>query len=359
MPDFDRIEVEKLVFDEQNPRLPSRLKGASQEEILRYLATKTNIGNLVASISTNGFFSGEAIVVMPERDKYVVLEGNRRLTAVKLLDDADLTRSISGALAQLVESATSKPLFLPCYVVERRQDALQYLGFRHISGVQRWTPLAKARYLQMLYEEAEGDPESRYTRVAEEIGSRRTAVRRSLDALAAYERIEEEQFFDIDSVNEDNFQFGTFYTAIADHNIANYVGARNDDDPTHLVEHPEYLKEPELRSLTEWMFQKDSEGKTRLGESRNISQLSAVVASTIALKRFRDEGATLEVAYLATPDVASEFIKSIQQAQKFVQQARQLVDSVDHDDKDVLSCVQKLEEEIRDIKTSIGLSTNA
>ena len=112
------------------------------------------------SIGENGFFPGEAIVVTPANGKYTVLEGNRRLAALKLLQDPDLAgnrRSITRAS----EDSKNKPTDIPAYIVNSRDDALQYLGFRHISGVQRWDPLAKARYLKLLFKQASGEPEKR------------------------------------------------------------------------------------------------------------------------------------------------------------------------------------------------------
>ena len=114
-----------------------------------------------------------------------------------------------------------------------RKDTLQYLGFRHISGVQRWDPLAKARYLRMLYQETEGEPDARYAEVASEIGSRRDTVQKNLDALAAYEKIEEKKFFGIQDLNEERFRFGVFYTALSNPKIATFTGAKDEDWATN------------------------------------------------------------------------------------------------------------------------------
>ena len=148
---FETLSIDVLEFDIENPRLPSNLKGGSESDILEYLETKTRIENLISSIGENGFFSGEAIVVTPHGpDKYTVIEGNRRLAALRLLQDP--TKASNPRIERAARETANKPTEIPVYVVQSRDDTLQYLGFRHISGVQRWDPLAKARYLESLFE---------------------------------------------------------------------------------------------------------------------------------------------------------------------------------------------------------------
>ena len=345
MPDFKEIDVSELELDRENPRLPSGLKGADEDEILKYLIRKTNIAELVTSIGENDFFPGEAIVVTSDGapdGKYTVLEGNRRLTALKLLAEPSIAKGVSAGVAEVATNAKNRPTKVPAYEVDSRGDALQYLGFRHVSGVQRWDPLAKARYLKMLYQHSEGSPDSRYLQVASEIGSRRDTVRKNLDALAAYEVVESHDFFDIQSLDEDKFQFGTFYTALGITGIAAFTGARDDSDqPTHPIENPQSLKVDAIKEIVEWMFVKNEDGKTRLGESRNIPKLAAVVSVPRALERFRD-GATLDDAHLDTPDIQNEFIREIRTALHHIKSANSKLNSVDGKDLDVQQVISEI-----------------
>ena len=398
MPNFQPtrlMELSRLELDTRNPRLPSRLRGGGEDEIIKYLALKTNLVDLVTSIGENGFFPGEAIVVTPsetverqgapkssdpdERNieepgsensddrnegstadqggdngarKYLVLEGNRRFTALKLLQDPELAQEIAPSLGRAVRNAKNRPDTLPVYEVKRRQEALQYLGFRHVAGVQRWDPLAKARYLHMLYREAEGEPESRYAQVASEIGSRRDTVRKNLDALAAYTVVEQKHFFQVPSLSEETFKFGTFYTALADPGIAEFTGARNAiSEPTHPIENPEHLDANAIGEIVQWMFAKDSDGVTKLGESRNLSMLGDVVAAPNALKRFR-EGATLHEAHLQTPDIQNDFIRELRTATTHVASANTKLSSVTGDDPEVKRV-------LLDLKAALDITTSA
>lgn len=336
---FKVLKIEDLEFDKENPRLPKTV-APKDSEIIKYLASKTGITDLMTSIGVNGFFPGEAIVVTPSKDdKYIVLEGNRRLAALRLLQDPGEAGNIR-SITRAAEEATHRPTEIPVHVVDSREDALQYLGFRHISGVQRWNPLAKARYLKLLFEQLSDEPEQRCIEVAREIGSKSNAVRRNLDALAAYEAIERRDFFSIEDLDEGSFQFGVFYTAIGDLEIASFVGVREDGEPTYPIVRPESLNEKSLKELTEWMFKKDNHGSTRLGESRNISKLSAVVANPNALEKLR-QGVSLDSAFEATVDNRKVFLGDITRATEYLKEANSNLHSVSSNDQDAVEIVRE------------------
>ena len=340
------ISIGDLEFDKLNPRLPLSLTGAQESRIIKYLAEETSIEDLMTSIGENGFFPGEAIVVTPveggDGSRYVVLEGNRRLAALRLLQDPSVAGNIP-RIRTAAEAARFRPSELPTYAVESRDAALQYLGFRHITGVQRWEPLAKARYLKMLFDrtdEGMGSPQERYSAVAREIGSRSNAVRRNLDALIAYEIIEQNGFFDIEELCEESFQFGVFYTAIGNTEIAAFIGVREDGQPTHPAVAPDSIKADLLKELTEWMFAKNERGESRLGESRNIQKLGDVIADDSALRAFR-QGFSLDNAFYRSVGARRVFIENMSVAADALQQANSILHSVGPSDDEVVSIVSE------------------
>ena len=338
MNNFEMIDINQLEFDKENPRLPDTA-ARKESDIIKYLATKTGIEDLMNSIGVNGFFSGEAIIVQAVNGKYTVLEGNRRLAALRLLQDPGSAGNIR-SIIRASEEAKHKPTEIPAYIVNSRDKALQYLGFRHISGVQRWDPLAKARYLKLLFDQISGNPENRYVEIAREIGSKSNAIRRNLDALAAYEVIKNRDFFSIEGLDEETFQFGVFYTAIGNLEIASFVGVREDGEPTHPIIKPQSLKERSLAELTKWMFKKDSHGSTLLGESRNIPRLGKVLAHSNALEKLR-QGVSLDSAFGATVDVRKEFLGDITIATEHLKQANSNLHSVSFDDQEAVKLVRE------------------
>lgn len=344
MSDFQTLGIDVLQFDKQNPRLPTSLENANDKKIIRYLARKTGIENLMASIGENDFFPGEAIVVVRlGAEKYTVIEGNRRLAALRLLQDPELAGNMP-RIRVASQQAKYKPTEAPAYIADSREDTLQYLGFRHISGVQRWDPLAKARYLKSLFdntENTEEDTDERYRSVAREIGSNILAVRRSLDALAAYQVIESKEFYGIEDMSEETFKFGTFYTATGNNvEIANFVGIRRDDAPTHPILNPSAIDSGNLEELTRYMFERDVDGNTRLGDSRNIRKLGAILSAPAALEGIRD-GKSLETAYRLTPKFGEEFVIRMNQAIEELKQANANIHAVERDDQSARAVVEE------------------
>ena len=59
--------------------------GASQQEIIQYLFDHDKAMDLVQSIATRGYFPTEPLLVIKERKQLVVVEGNRRCAALKVL----------------------------------------------------------------------------------------------------------------------------------------------------------------------------------------------------------------------------------------------------------------------------------
>src|SRR5216684_1634750 len=85
MPRTFPAELEQLFFDPQNPRLLGEF-GDDQPKMFRYLITDIGVDDLLQSIAASGLFDADPIIVR-ERPAggYYVIEGNRRLAALKLL----------------------------------------------------------------------------------------------------------------------------------------------------------------------------------------------------------------------------------------------------------------------------------
>ncbi len=353
---FEQLDISLLEFDKENPRLPTSVRNSDDATILNYLATKTRIENLMTSIGENGFFSGEAIVVTPHNSKYTVIEGNRRLAALRLLQDPSLAES--PRILRVAGDAVNKPTQVPVFVVQSRGDTLQYLGFRHISGVQRWDPLAKARYLESLYERVQGEPQLRYVSVAREIGSTSTAVQRNLDALAAYKIIEEKGFFDVADMEEETFQFGRFYTAVSNPDIANFIGIRDSGTPRHPITNVDAIDTGKLEELVKFMFERGPRGTTRLGDSRNIGKLGTVLSNPGSLQAFRS-GQSLEVAYRMTPRGRDDFERHMNQAIEELKQANANLYAVEQDDQQAKDLVSEALKIVRLASDRLGVASDA
>ena len=297
------LSIHEIYLDEDNPRLPTNLV-RRQGDMVLYIARNTSITELMTAIAENGYFPGEPIVVVPrEAGGHTVVEGNRRLTAVKLLNDPSL-HPRNRRVREISEDAKYRPDSIPCVLFDRREDVVNYLGYRHISGVKQWEPLAKARYIAQYFRtqtDQNAKPEARYREVARGIGSQGPYIKRQLDGLAVYLHIEEHNFYEIDRLNEDSISFSLLSTAIGYDSILDFSSSTRDP----FID-PEGLRPNAVRRLTKWMYEPNESGETILGDSRNIQRLAVIVSDEGALELLTSSG-NLKKAFAITRGVETEF----------------------------------------------------
>ena len=125
----------KLSFYLENPRLYSLVRAdgdePTQEEIQEALSGMEHVRQLVQSIRTNGGLIDPVIVL---DETFVVLEGNSRLAAYRML-----------AQSEGVKWAKIKVKILPRDIGE--SEVFSLLGEYHIIGKQDWAPFEQAGYL--------------------------------------------------------------------------------------------------------------------------------------------------------------------------------------------------------------------
>lgn len=262
-----------------------------------------------------------------------MIEGNRRLTAVKLLRNPELIPSRRRLAETAAEAQIRAPEKLPVIIHKTREEVLPYLGSRHIAGVRQWESIAKAKYIYQLFEKLTNSTapvEDRYRQIAKKIGSRKDFIQRNLDAYAVYKVIERNEFYNIPDLSEESINFSVLSTAIAYPRIGSFVGATKFDikegtfESNYPISFPENLKPEEIEELTRWSFEKLPDGTVRLGESRNLKLLAHIVVTPKALNAFR-AGAEIGHAYRLTIGVDEEFTSLLHQILNSLRQASGMV----------------------------------
>lgn len=328
------IPVDELVFDPENPRLPQTIRKNKDSKdyetlVVDWMLQFENVIELMGSIGEKGFFVAEPLLVVevPNTGKFEVVEGNRRLTATKLLNHPELATKRQNSLKEAVAEAKVITTELPVVVFQNRSEVLAYLGYKHITGVEAWDSLAKAKYLkQLLATITDGNLDSKCRTLAKLIGSRSGYVKLLLIGVDVFSEIEKADFFHIPGLNEENFEFGVFYTALNRTNIGKYVGIDFDSDtPISNV------NTDKLGDLTKWIFEPLPDGSTKLGESRNLQKLDRVLDDRFpkALVAFK-EGRTLEEASRLTdhPDIIFE--KGLNDSLIYLEQARNNIHMIEN-----------------------------
>lgn len=319
---FIEIPVNHLELDSQNPRLPHSIDRNNQVAVLNWMIEDATLFDLMTSIIENGYFKGEAILVMPDivnTGKFTVLEGNRRLAAIKLLQNPNLQTSSSFIIGQLSEEAKRKdvlPNSLWCYLIGSRNEIGNYLGFRHISGLKAWPVIGKARYLHFLFRQKTFGPNI-YKELAREIGSKAPYVKRLLLAYEAFIKIGQNRIeYGLRDFSEDNFGLSIIADCFSYRAIADYINL-NDDLPNPLNN----INEQNFTHLVRWLYVIRDNGTTIIGESRNLQKLAKVLAFKHATEILLQTG-NLEDAYQFT-DAGNENLlnalrNSVEQTQEIL-----------------------------------------
>jgi hypothetical protein len=147
-----KISVTTLRLDLNNPRLSETTKKLNQSEIIDYLIENEKVYELALGILTQGYFLNEQPIIVKENGKYHVLEGNRRVSASKILINPDLIKSsvrrrnIKKLLKTFDLSIIEK---LECIIAPNREDADVMIVNRHTGGsaVEKWDKTKQDRFL--------------------------------------------------------------------------------------------------------------------------------------------------------------------------------------------------------------------
>lgn len=98
--EYREFVLNSLYLDLNNPRLKYRNTRLNQSEIMKFLIANEEVYELAKKISEEGYFVGKEPIICIENNKKIVLEGNRRTAALKLLHDPNkyLTKSKANIL---------------------------------------------------------------------------------------------------------------------------------------------------------------------------------------------------------------------------------------------------------------------
>lgn len=352
IPKYEEIELGDLKLDSSNPRLPKSYHGKTEEEILEYMLLDASLIELMIAIGTNGFFPGEQLLVVQDKDgKYKVIEGNRRLSAVKLLSNPNLARVQKIKIDKVLEEVKHKPTSIPCLVFETENEIHNYLGYRHITGIKEWKLLEKARYLDGLRVQSypDYDINSASREIAKIIGSRMDYVRRVLVGFEVYKKIEDEKFYRIRDLDDTTFHFNYIADSLNKANITSFLGV------DFTAENPyENINVTNLKTWTKWLFEKNDQNRTRLiGTSGDLSKLNKIIGVEAAFIGFAEKGLDLEKAYELTDDLSDIFRDAIKKSLLYLEQADAIVHRITNfyqDMEDDLASVRRLAIKIKSTK---------
>lgn len=158
-----KLKPEQLLLDPNNPRFSKSHKEETREGLfedsevqdgtLKKMLENEAVHEIEASILRAGFLDLDPILVrkIEGSGKYLVLEGNRRISAVK-------------SIIQKHNSGTAEANIIPSNILETMKEIICkdltgedpaeidfYLGLRHGGGIKQWPPLPASYNLFKIY----------------------------------------------------------------------------------------------------------------------------------------------------------------------------------------------------------------
>lgn len=322
-------DVDILRFDPENPRFAPGLgpnEAGGVEGVIRFLAEDSELRELVQSISSVGYIGIEPMIVMDGGDgTFIVLEGNRRLAALKVLRDPTCAQAARITVPELVDRVRETLDSVNVHRVKDRSGAQEIIGFKHINGPRPWDAISKARYANewLKREEKKSSGGLSLLEIADRMGDNNSTLRRMVVALRVLEQADETKTWSVGDRLPKRFAFSHLYTGLTYPNIANYIGMPELDagaDP-HTNPIPKDML-PRLRELLSLLYgdRRENEEPVIQSQARDLKRLRDVMghrAATDIVLRSRDLDRSFEKS---RPD-STKFADSIYLADQHVDRA--------------------------------------
>jgi len=316
--DFEKVEVgpSQLLLDPNNYRfhdvkgyreVKQRARYAEpgvQDRALALLQETTtfDLGALRDSIRTNGYIPVEQIVVAhfdqdaEGKDRYLVIEGNRRAASLKtLLKDAqDGSVDLPKQIKQTIDN-------LPVVVLKGTDDEIEgykrtLMAIRHVAGIREWGSYQQAKLVVEMFQEEGATLGS----VAQKIGISSREVARRYRASRALRQMEEDEEF---SDHAEPRLYAFFHEAVSQPKVREWLGF---NDATYRAENDDAR-----RLFFELLSPREVDGEKKDPKLNNanqqVRQLKDIVSKPFAVDVLADpEKSFDEAVHAAAADVVEE-----------------------------------------------------
>ena len=386
------MKVTDLAFDLKNPRLSEHDLGVTPEDtdIIRFLWEAMDVRELVMSIAASGYFPHEPIIVVYENEKNVVIEGNRRLAAVKLLLDLELAQNLGLDIPPITEEArlcvviegnrrlAAVKLLLDLELAQNlgldippiteearrslreipvvhdtRENAWHYYGFKHVNGPAKWSSYAKSKYIIGVHRNFGAPLED----IAKQLGDTHRTVQRLYRGLMVIEQAERMKVFDQDDRWNRHFSFSHLYIGISYDGIGSFIGLSPE---TEEAQEPVPLeKKKELGELLLWMYGSKRRNTPPLIRSQNpdLRYLDAVVGNREAVAALRAGNALTRAFEISRPS-STVFEESLHAAKRNLEKARSLLSTAYDGSEQLLTVADDVAELASDLYEEMYQKSN-
>ena len=310
-------DLDALSLDPLNPRLGRNNTGrdVSEETVLDLMRDWTLDELAVSFLEGGGFWTHEALLVTREKlygkSCLVVVEGNRRVAALKYLRDAVEGRPASKKWEDIAASGeTPDDLFtkVPYFEADSRNDIWAFLGFRHVTGIKEWKPAEKAEFIARMIDEQGMS----YRQVMRKIGSKTQTVRQNYISYRMLLQMEEAiEDFPRDEVED---RFSVMYLSLRTEGVQKYLQIDIQADPETARKPVPQKRLKQLANFALWMFGTDDRPPL-FTDSRQVDNFGKILESKDAVEYLERHAApSFEVAYRTAGGDEQEIVRLVQAA---------------------------------------------
>lgn len=338
MGQIEKCKAQELFFDARNPRLVEFEHTSDENKILNILWDNMAVNEIVMSILANGFFENEAMYVIIENGRKIVIEGNRRLAAVKAI--LEPSAILNGGMNRYKERITQKLLDdltnnLPIIILNSREDTWRYIGFKHVNGAVKWDSYAKAEYIAQVHNEYGIELKD----IAEQIGDSNKITLKLYQGLMVLRQANRDTEFKIDDVYYKRVYFSHVYTAISYEGFQKFLGI----DITRHTDNP--VPDDKIKNLEEVMYWLLGSNKKKIkpiirSQNPDLRNLNNVLNSPEAIQLLRATK-DLDKAYETSIEATDIFYQAIVGAKMNITKALSKI-SVYDGNEDMLRTVIEL-----------------
>jgi hypothetical protein len=336
------LPLEKILLDDGNPRLAKQKDLTTQFDLIKTLYEEYDLEEIALSMSENGYFDEEPIIVIPKNPpadlfegdvdsvqkkigelikanstEFIVVEGNRRIGTAKILLDSDIRTRLKirqDGFPKVKNDAVAEDLkFIPAIVYSNREDIGPYLGVRHITGLLKWDAYAKAAYIAQTVEEkirkGSSVDESIKT-VQQQVADRSDVIKKQYLCYKIMKEAEDDLGFETKNIKN---KFSLLTVALNSPAIRLFVGSPTYKEANFGGRIIPIEKIEQLRHLLTWIYG-DGKKEPILSDSRRITKELAPVLGSKEATEYLIKNNNLEEAYERSEGERNYIVRKINTA---------------------------------------------
>lgn len=296
LPQVKLVDMDSLCFDPDNPRFMQEEPDHTDLNLIWMLDRNYNLSDLMRSIVYNGLLVTEPLIVVPQGKQWMVIDGNRRLAVLKILDDIDTYKKYlpKDIYRYAAHNLMVKQTQVPVMELQADDEALWKTRVsRHMDANWEWPLLNQSAYVTHLVDE-----------LGISIARLSKCVSISEDAFDFYIlpmriilALEEDGRWTRWMNASRNLDDVTLFKACKYPNLMNHVGWKNDTRPDNLnLDH--------AVELMYWLFGNKWTNTPPLikDADMDLDALDTIVSDKQSLERLRETGSLEEAATEAMRD---------------------------------------------------------